>query len=477
MRVAGRTTRPISASIASLALVATIGLTSGAASAGSVAPTAVPRNVNISKAQGNQAETTIAIDQTNPLRLTAVTNIDTGVGLFHGWSTDGGLTWSTDIIADGDNLGTSCCDPQLASDEFGNIFLTYLSATITVKIAISTDGGATFSPLPFVGSGPIGPSVRPGRNTAPEGALVSGDQPSIAAAEGQLWMSWTGNSSIQASGAAVTGLGQVGPFGALEVPGGHRTGDYGDTVIGPDGQLFIVYQDPTGGEGPATVYGALDPDGIGPQPMGAGTQILVSNVGGFDYIPAQSGRSVDIEAGLAWDRTGGAHDGRLYLMFTSEQPNESDDTDINLQYSDNQGTTWSTPIRVNDDATTNSQFNPRMALDQTTGTIAIGFYDARNDKGDLGKGDTDGHPNSDAMTYATVSTDGGLTVRPNFRLSKGVSNDDDANNGVDYGDYEGLAFHAGTFYYSWADNSNSTGDNPDGTLGTFDLYTARVRVR
>src|SRR5262249_23743185 len=150
-----------------------------------------------------------------------------------------------------------------------------------------------------------------------------------------------------------------------------------------------------------TVYGALDPDGVGPQPMGAGTQILVSNVGGFDYIPAQSGRSVDIEAGPAGDRTGGGHDGRLYLLWTQGLPPESNDTDIMLQFSDDTGVTWSTPIRVNDDATTTSQFNPRMALDQTTGNIAIAFYDARNDKGDLGKGDTDGHPNSDAMTYAT----------------------------------------------------------------------------
>ena len=45
-----------------------------------------------------------------------------------------------------------------------------------------------------------------------------------------------------------------------------------------------------------------------------------------------------------------------------------------------------------------------------------------------------------------------------------------------FGDYSGLAFYGGTFYPCWADNSNSTGDNPGGTLGTLDIYTARVTV-
>ena len=64
----------------------------------------------------------------------------------------------------------------------------------------------------------------------------------------------------------------------------------------------------------------------------------------------------------------------------------------------------------------------------------------------------------------------------NARLARGPSNSRDANNGIDFGDYEGLAFYGGNYFYVWADNSNSTGDNPDGTLNELDIYTARVRV-
>ena len=46
----------------------------------------------------------------------------------------------------------------------------------------------------------------------------------------------------------------------------------------------------------------------------------------------------------------------------------------------------------------------------------------------------------------------------------------------DFGDYSGLAFYGGIFYPCWGDNSNSFGDNPEGTLHTLDVYTSAVIV-
>ena len=436
----------------------------------------VPKNVNISKRRGDEAETSVAVSHTNPLQLTAVSNLNSGAGLFHGWSTDGGRTWKKNVIADGDNLGFACCDAQLAADDFGNIFLTYLSSNILVEMAVSTDGGATFQPLPFLASQPLGVLTSPWRSLAVPGKAVGGDQPSIAAGAGEVWVSWTGSGGkIQATGAPVTGLGQVGAFiPAQTIPGASSSGDYGDTAIGPNGQVFVVYQNPTGGQGPANIYGALDPDGLGPKGFGAAQLLQTTNVGGFDYIPAQSGRSVDAEAGLAWDRTGGAHNGRLYFIYVSEQPQESNDMDIQMRYSDDNGVTCSTSVRESDDTTTSSQFNPKVSLDPTTGLVAVGWYDCRNDKGDHGFGDTNGIPNDDVMIYATFTRDGGNTFAPNRLLSAGASNAADAGSLVDYGDYSGFNFYGGKMYFVAADNSNSTGNNPDGTLSTFDLYVAPV---
>jgi subtilisin-like proprotein convertase family protein len=166
--------------------------------------------------------------------------------------------------------------------------------------------------------------------------------------------------------------------------------------------------------------------------------------------------------------------GRVYISYADEIPNESDDTDIFVRYSDNNGVNWSAPIRVNDDATTRSQFFARIAVDPSSGALAASWYDCRNDSGS-GDGNRSAGPNNDAQFYGSVSFDGGVTWSANVRISSGTSTEGPAQNPNDYGDYTALAFHNGSFYPVWGDNSNSTDDNPDDAV-SMELCTARVRV-
>jgi hypothetical protein len=282
---------------------------------------------------------------------------------------------------------------------------------------------------------------------------------------------------VQAAGARVSGLGRFGSFSAPEsVPTSDGRGNYGDTAVGPDGQVMVIYQDQTNGQGGSRIYTALDPDGLGPAGFTDPRLLARSRVGGFDYVPVQPHRSVDAEANLAWDRSGGPHTGRVYAIWTQEVKNESDNMDIMFQYSDNGGATWSAARRLNDDQGTNSQVNPAIAVDQASGAVAVSWYDARNDLGRGGAGDTDGVANDDVQLWATYSTNGGVTIAPNFRVSQGTSNANAADSYFDYGDYTHAAFQSHRFWPAWSDNSNSTGDNPDGTLHQFDLYTASVPI-
>jgi hypothetical protein len=102
------------------------------------------------------------------------------------------------------------------------------------------------------------------------------------------------------------------------------------------------------------------------------------------------------------------------------------------------------------------------------------WYDARNDLGSGGAGDTNGIPNDDAQFWGAFSTNGGLSFTPNLQISAGTSNSHDSGNGIDYGDYSGLAFFGGVAHPAWSDNSDSTGTNPDGALHQLDIYTASV---
>jgi hypothetical protein len=466
--------------IATLSVVAAglIALPGGIATA--APPVRTPQNVDVSQRLGNESEEAVAVNPTNPNNIVVVTNIghrEVGLtaGMFEGVSFDGGKTWTTKLIGVNDNLGDACCDPTLSFDRYGNLFLSYLyEVENQVPIAVSTDGGLTFNLIANIAAPPSGtPTKSNGDN---RGLFHFVDQPTITAAENEVWVIFNAGGPMFATGAPVSGLGQVGPFFTGEVVPGTNNCTYGDIAIGPGGKVMQVCTLTESGQGGGKLFVNVDPDGLGPANFGDRIFVTDTHVGGFDFIAPQPDRSVDAEPGLAWDRTGGAHNGRVYLVYTDEVKNESDNTDIELRHSDDNGATWSNAIRVNDDNTANSQFLPKISLDPTTGNIAIVWYDSRSDLGTGGTGDTDGVPNDDAQFWGAFSTDGGASVTPNIQISAGTSNSHDSTNGIDYGDYTGLSFYGGLAHPAWADNSNTTGTNPDGTLYKLDIYTAAVRV-
>jgi BNR/Asp-box repeat len=449
----------------------------GIASARPAMSIPIPQNVDVSQRHLNESEEAIAVNPTNPNNIVVFTNIghrEAGIttGMFLGVSFDGGTTWTKQIVGMNDSLGDTCCDPSLSFDEYGNLFMTYLyQVENEIPIALSTDGGLTFNVITNI----VAPAYAPGRKTPGDnrGLFRFVDQPTIIAGEGEVWVTFNAGGPIYATGAPVTGLGQVGAFSAGGVVPGTNNCTYGDIAIGPDGQVMQTCMLTETGQGGGKVFVNLDPDGLGPMPFGDRVFVAATHVGGFDFIAPQPDRSVDAEAGLAWDRSGGPHNGRVYIVYTKEQKNESDDMDIYVRYSDDNGATWSEGVRVNTDDTVNSQFLPKISLDQTTGNIAVIWYDSRADLGAGGAGDTDGIPNTDAQVWGAFSQDG-INFTPNFQISAGTSNSHVSGNGIDYGDYDGLSFFGGVAHPAWADNSNSTGNNPDGTLHTLDIYTAAV---
>lgn len=441
--------------------------------AGSPLPAQVSGGIdrNLSKMAGDQNECAIAKNPSNKLQLFSLCNNPAGSGLFAARSTDGGLTWTypdpaDKTIADGGNVATqgpaACCDPSLAWDSFGNLFVTYIDNTLTtIVVLLSTDGGQTFTNLaPFAAS-----------------CAQCVDQPTIVAANTTavgapvaVWIVWHQNPAagpMVASGAAVTGLGAVGAFSAAQNIPGTNDCSYGDVTISPSGVVVQACQTPSSGDSPAPTTKILvntKADGLGPNPFGAAVTATTTNVGAFHPIPAQNSRTIDAEAGLAYDRNPTSpHFGRLYLVYTEEAVFHSGDTDILLRFSDDDGATWSnTPIRVNDDATTRGQFLPRIASNPLSGNIAVCWHDARNS------------PTNTAMQeFCTIATPTGAspTFMANAQISDGASTSNSA--GVEFGDYSGLAYFQGLAHPSWADTSNSTGDNPNGT-SNFDAYTDRV---
>src|SRR5438105_14663048 len=204
----------VSALASAVGLALLVGSSAGAAASAASTRHAVPTNVDVSQRHTNESEEAIAVNPTNPNNVVMVTNVDVpAAGMFEGVSFDGGSTWTRTLIGDNDNLGAACCDPSLSFDSYGNLFLAYLyNVGNMVPIALSTDGGASFNIIANIAK----PSMQGPSMSRERGLFRFVDQPTITAAQGEVWIVFNGGGPMVATGAPVTGLGHVGSIKPIE---------------------------------------------------------------------------------------------------------------------------------------------------------------------------------------------------------------------------------------------------------------------
>ena len=142
--------------------------------------------------------------------------------------------------------------------------------------------------------------------------------------------------------------------------------------------------------------------------------------------------------------------GNVYIVYAGN-PIGPDNADIYLVRSTNNGAIWSTPVRVNDDATTTDQWMPTISVDNN-GKIFIAWYDSRIDPGN----------NLLTRLYGTTSTDGGLTFTSNENISNVSFNPDNMKVGQGsgqafyIGDYIGISAIGNSSYAVWMDGRNNS---------------------
>jgi hypothetical protein len=110
--------------------------------------------------------------------------------------------------------------------------------------------------------------------------------------------------------------------------------------------------------------------------------------------------------------------------------------------STNGGTTWSAPVMINNQASLNDQFNQWMGVDETTGRLAVIYYDT---VGDATRKKTN-------VWYQT-STDDGATWSAAVKITTAQTDETiaGADSGNQYGDYNSLSIFAGKIFPSWTD--------------------------
>lgn len=397
-----------------------------------------PRNVVIHRDDGRDyapCEPSIAISLVDPQVMVAGSILD---NVYH--SHDGGRTWERQRLRSPFGVFG---DPCVVASPLGDFYYLHLSnpdgqgwssEALLDRIVCqrSRDGGVSWNRGGHMGRNGA-------RDQDKEWAAVSPDGQSVYACWTQFdkyGSKFEGDSSlIFCASSNRRAVRWSEPVRVSDRPGDCRDGD--ETVEGavpsvlPDGSLAVVWayredlwfdRSEDGGRTwlPADVRVA---DIIG------GWEVTIPGLGRANGMPV-----------TAVDHSDGPHRGRLYVNWTDTR-NGPDDMDVFLAYSDDRGTTWSAPIRVNDDSAGSHQFFTWLTVDPVTGHLHAVFYDRRNA--------TPAAPLTTEVTWAT-SRDGGATWT-NQIISESPFYPGKADF---FGDYNNIAAHGGQVRPIWTREDN-----------------------
>ena len=160
------------------------------------------------------------------------------------------------------------------------------------------------------------------------------------------------------------------------------------------------------------------------------------------------------------------------LTFNGGEPSR-DARDVVVSRSSNQGTSWTTPVRVNDDAPGLENNRPFVSVDGK-GRVGIFWHDHR----DAGLGA------NAALTsvYGSLSRDGGATWSPNFETTDQMSFFSFNTLAVpNLGDYNQSAAYGDKTWPAWTDQRTSLGEVRNPGANTFsaglgpEVYTTGMK--
>ena len=347
------------------------------------------QNMNIVGDAAN--EPSIAIDPTAPNRLViAWRQFDTISSNFrqagYAWSNDGGRSWHFPGVLTPGNFRS---DPIVETDSVGNFYYYSLPDQTLgwhCDLFKSTNGGQTWGP-PILANGG-------------DRAWMSIDKTG-GIGNGNIYGDWNANFSCCGTG----NFGRDTSDGALPWPAAVTAPAnplLSTTAVGPNGEVYFAGAATVGNVRIMRSDNARDP---AQTPSFALSNTVGMGAGVLPNTPGNPGGA----SGQVWvdvNRSTGARRGHVYVM-TSAGAFGTDPSDIRFARSTDNGATWSTAVRVNDDAqaANHYQWFPTMSV-APGGRIDATWYDTR-----------DSLNAAVSRLYYSYSTDEGATWSPSVALS------------------------------------------------------------
>jgi len=328
------------------------------------------------------AECHISQNPLNPLQFFGAYNINGA------WRTSDGHDW----LHSSPSFGVSPNgDPVTAYDGAGHLYYETMFGGVTgCKVIVSTDNGATWSSAVTSISGNDKNWMAADQTTGPYSNYVyTVMTPGNFARTTNFGSTWSTTET----------------FGTQSLPGMMVCVAPNGTTDG--GAVFVVTNSGSTFASTYTFYVSTD-GGLNFTNKGAQSWAgyVGTNVGGRHTVRNMRTRPYPF---IAADQSTGSYRGRLYCVYATNDPvGNGNKPDVWCRYSTNQGTSWSSAIRINDDVNpqNNHQWHPAIWCDTQTGRLYASWMDTR---------DT---PSSDsAYIYASYSDNGGVTWAANQRVS------------------------------------------------------------
>jgi PKD repeat protein len=347
---------------------------------------------------------------------------------------NGGSSWFGSASGAG---GANSGDPTTAINLSGRQFVNYISSSSGQGIAYSDDGSswttATVGPNP----GSLADKNHMWIDNAPTSPYV-----------GNLYAAWTDFGGTYDSEIVFSRSTNNGPtwssrinLSAASAAGSHNQGV--NIQTGPNGEVYVVWAIYDSWPSDESRY-AMAKSTNGGASFGSSYNII-TNTRGIRSTEVPQNMRVNSFPSMAVDIGTGPYSGNIYVVWTNiGTPGVNSGTaGIYMIRSTNGGTSWSTPVKVNQGSGT--AYQPWITCDPETGTIAVVFYDNRNTA------------TADAEAWVSYSTDAGSNWT-DFRVSD-VSFTPTPIPGLAasyMGDYLGITAKGGRFYPCWTDNRGST---------------------
>jgi len=378
-------------------------------------------NRNVSHKSGYQGETTVAIDPTDPLHILTSSNDLTGSNAAQVYeSVDGGKTWTNANVG----LTTLCYDPWLDFNAAGDAFFAYECSNQSYAYRIH--GTNTWVKTTF--SSQLAGSF-------PDRDMIQLDTGPNSPFKNSAYIGYDDNGNSNTAYVLFSRDGKTGWTRSNAM----GTGTIGVNVsVSPDGTVYATW----------LAYGTsklmMAKSTNGGVSFGAAvvvTTLLQNTSSFFISIPPQQSRGIVLFPLTEASTPGSSNPNRVYVAYQDRATSNNAELNIYVITTDN-GSTFSSRVKVNDDTGGAYQFFPAVAV-SPNGTVGVSWYDTRRDV-----------TNHKTDQFFATSTNGGVSFGVNRRITTAQSDETVGGfNANQYGDYEGLdAGPTNTFGAVWCDS-------------------------